>query len=95
MKLFRKRLLWNGGGHSRRYHLVKWEDVCAPKMHGGLGVLNLRLMNISMLKKWLWNLENQNGLWQDIVITKYVKGEPLIVIKKARGFSVLERHFGN
>lgn len=53
-----------------------------PKMHGGLGVLNLRLMNISMLTKWLWNLENQNGLWQDIVRAKYVKGEPLIVIKK-------------
>lgn len=62
IELFRKRLLWNGRGESKKYHLVNWDTVCAPKIHGGLGVLNLRLMNISLLTKWFLNLESQNGL---------------------------------
>jgi hypothetical protein len=62
IELFRKRLLWNGGGDSKKYHLVNWDTVCAPKIHGGLGVLNLRLMNISLLTKWFLNLESRNGL---------------------------------
>jgi hypothetical protein len=29
-------------------------------------------MNISLLCKWWWSLENDEGLWQDIVKIKYV-----------------------
>jgi hypothetical protein len=56
MELFRKRLLWNGGSDSKKNHLMNWDFVCIRKAHGGLGVLNLRLVNISLLTKWLWNL---------------------------------------
>jgi len=32
-----------------------------------LGVKDLRKMNISLLCKWWWKLEHEQGLWQDIV----------------------------
>jgi hypothetical protein len=38
-------------------------------------------MNISLLCKWWWNLENDEGLWQDIVRIKYVKNTPINLIK--------------
>jgi hypothetical protein len=44
-------------------------------------VLNLNKMNDALLAKWIWNLENSNGLWQNI-IKKYVKGMPIISVKK-------------
>jgi hypothetical protein len=39
-------------------------------------------MNISLLTKWLWKLEMEEGLWQTIVRKKYMKGKPLCVLKK-------------
>jgi hypothetical protein len=39
-------------------------------------------MNISLLCKWWWLLENKDGLWQDIVKLKYVKNQPICLIPK-------------
>lgn len=30
-------------------------------------------MNVSLLCKWWWKLDNENGLWQEIVKAKYFK----------------------
>jgi hypothetical protein len=87
MDIYRKRLLWNGGSSKNKYHLVKWDTVCTAKNIGGLGILNLRWMNISLLTKWLWKLEKEDGLWQTIVKKKYMKGKPLSVLKKKQGDS--------
>lgn len=32
-------------------------------------------MNISLLCKWLWKLDNESGIWQDIVKAKYIKND--------------------
>jgi hypothetical protein len=63
LDLYKKRLLWQGGSQGRKIHLVNWNSVCTPKNQGGLGVLNLEYMNDALLSKWLWNIENSNGLW--------------------------------
>jgi hypothetical protein len=68
----RRRLLWQGGKQSKKIHLADWVSVCSPKIQGGLGVLNLEVMNDSLLSKWLWNIENSNGLWQKIIASKYL-----------------------
>ena len=39
-------------------------------------------MNISLLCKWWWKLETEEGLWQNIVKAKYIKGDtPIEAIK--------------
>jgi hypothetical protein len=37
-------------------------------------------MNVSLLCKWWWALENEEGLWQDIVRLKYVRNSPTCLI---------------
>jgi hypothetical protein len=91
---FRKRMLWQGGDNTRKYHLVNWPTVCSPKDQGGLGILDLRNMNISLLTKWLWRLETSDGLWQKIIRHKYIKDNPLIVVEKRKYISVLEGALG-
>lgn len=49
------------------------EKVCKSKKKGGLGIKNLRKMNISLLCKLWWKLEKEEGLWQDIVRHKYLR----------------------
>jgi hypothetical protein len=42
------------------------------KKKGGLGIKDLRKMNISLLCKWWWRLEKGEGLWHEIVKKKYM-----------------------
>jgi hypothetical protein len=48
---FRARVLWQEKDGVRKYHLVKWADVCQPRDQGGLGLTNLDVKNISLLCK--------------------------------------------
>lgn len=38
-------------------------------------------MNISLLCKWWWKLENDNGIWQDIVKAKYLRNDLVTTVK--------------
>lgn len=62
----RRKFVWQGGSLKRKYHLVKWQLICKPKIRGGLGVKNLELFNISLLYKWWWKLEAESGICQSI-----------------------------
>jgi len=38
--------------------MVKWEVLIRPKDFGGLGILDVRAMNVCLVAKWLDRLEN-------------------------------------
>lgn len=61
----------------KKYHLIKWEKICKSKKKGGLGIKNLSKMNMSLLTKWWWKLENEMGLWQEIIKFKYLKNDTI------------------
>jgi hypothetical protein len=60
----RRSFFWQGGGTKKKYHLVRWDKICKSKKKGGLGIKNLRKINVSLLVKWWWKLEKEDGLWQ-------------------------------
>jgi hypothetical protein len=76
----------------KKYHLVNWDTVCTAKEKGGLGILNLRRMNISLLTKWLWKLEKEDGLWQTIVKKIHERQALMYFEKKTRRLSILAWH---
>jgi hypothetical protein len=59
----------------KKFALASWKWVCMSKQLGGLEVMDLHIMNISLLLKWWWKLENPqyNSLWKQIVSVKYSK----------------------
>jgi hypothetical protein len=70
----RKRFLWYGGNSVRKkYALVAWNIVCKSKMQVGLGVLDLTVMNQSLLAKWLFRFQDSQvqGLRKIILVAKY------------------------
>ena len=62
--------------------MTKWSVVCKTKRKGGLGIKNIKKMNVSLLCKWWWKIEHEEGLWQTIVKAKYMSGNNLITLIK-------------
>lgn len=52
--------------------LVKRRKVCQPKSKGGLGVRDIKLVNLSLLVKCRWRLlQEEPFLWKKILKDKY------------------------
>ncbi|GAU28977.1 hypothetical protein TSUD_391750 [Trifolium subterraneum] len=52
--------------------IVKWDIVCKPKELRGLGVRDIRAVNISLLTKWRWRLlEDDDAIWKKVLKSKY------------------------
>jgi hypothetical protein len=75
----RRRFLWYGGSIIRKkISLVSWKVVCRSKDQGGLSVLDINLLNTSLLTKWLFRLKDPSiqDLWKQILICKYLALTP-------------------
>ena len=68
----RRSFFWQGGGTKKKYHLIKWVNICRSKKKGGVGIKDLAKLNISLLCKLWWKLENEQGLWQQLINAKYL-----------------------
>ena len=60
--------------------MVKWSKIFKSKNKGGLGIKNIRRQNISLLVKWWWKLDTQQGLWQDIVKARYLRNKTMAFV---------------
>jgi hypothetical protein len=60
--------LWKGRKNAHGGHcLVAWDKVCMPKEFGGLGIPNLRKMNLALRVRWLWLSQVEaSRLWKEI-----------------------------
>lgn len=57
--------LWNDNAGGHKIHLVNWESVAMLKEYGGLGIPNMRDLNIFLLASWIkrYNVDNHK-LWK-------------------------------
>ncbi|CAJ2628200.1 unnamed protein product [Trifolium pratense] len=68
-----REFLWGGVNGGRKLSWIKWRVVCQEKKNGGLGVRDIKLVNLSLLMKWRWRLLQREdvGLWKDVLAAKY------------------------
>ena len=80
-----RNFLWGSSQEKRRIHLANWDIVTTTKEYGGLGIRNMRSMNIAFMAKlgW-WLLTAKNELWVSILQTKYVRGKVKIAKMKRK-----------
>ncbi|KAK2446576.1 hypothetical protein QL285_017365 [Trifolium repens] len=72
VRRIQREFLWGSRNGRRRISWVKWDTVCKPKKWGGLGVRDIRAVNISLLAKWRWRLLHSDGaIWKDVIKAKY------------------------
>lgn len=66
--------LWGDSEVLKKPHLVNWDTVCLPKLHGRLGIKKTTDMNQAMLAKAGWRLfQKDAGLWASIYQAKYLQ----------------------
>lgn len=87
MDFYRRRYLWQEDRGIRKYHIVQWPVVCSPRDQGGMVLLDLDIMNKALLGKWLWPLENTDGMWQQLLREKYLTKKILANKKLKNGDS--------
>jgi hypothetical protein len=68
-----REFLWGGVRGGKKVCWVKWKVICQAKNKGGLGVRDIRAVNLSLLMKWRWRLLNleENSLWKEVLVAKY------------------------
>jgi len=71
----RGRFFWEGVGNKKKYHMVKWEALAVPKDFGGLGFVDTRAMNTSLLAKWIFKLDKgEKSLALEVLRKKISQG---------------------
>ena len=80
--------LWNDNAEAHKIHLVKWDSVAMLKDFGGLGIPNLRYLNISLLASWIkrYNVD-RHKLWRQYIDFKYDTDRPNIFCRSTNGAS--------
>ncbi|XP_071709215.1 uncharacterized protein [Rutidosis leptorrhynchoides] len=59
---------WGIQEGEKKIHWVKWNNVLASFAKGGLGIGSLKGFNYSLILKWLWRFNmNQGGIWVKVV----------------------------
>ncbi|CAN1257445.1 Transposon TX1 uncharacterized 149 kDa protein [Linum perenne] len=65
------RFLWAGSAEKDKIHWIRWEIVKTPKSLGGLGVHDMRILNSSLLAKWVWRYATERSAWwRKLIVTK-------------------------
>ncbi|XP_068477366.1 uncharacterized protein [Phaseolus vulgaris] len=67
-----RNFLWGWGSDGRKIAWASWDKVCEPQDFGGLGIIDLRILNLALLGNWIWRLGmDRGGLWKEILDSKY------------------------
>jgi len=60
------------GSKNRKIVWVAWHKVCESKDKGGLGVIDIRKFNLTLMGKWIWKRKSEKrSLWKNILDSKY------------------------
>ena len=92
MDTIRSQFFWRGDCAKFKYQMMKWENVYLPKDFGGLGVINTRVFNESILMKWVWRIYNcsEDDPCCRLLRQKYLKRKSLLNYKGSKGSQFLE-----
>lgn len=81
--------LWNDFEGHRKLHLANWGMICMKREFGGLGIPNLKEVNMCLLGAWLKRCVNGDGkLWKTVIDSKYNTSSPNIFTSSSTNASV-------
>jgi hypothetical protein len=72
--------LWNDEEGNNKIHLANWPSVSMRKVFGGLGIPNLKDLNVCLLGSWFKRyIQGEGTLWRKVIDSKYNTRNPNIL----------------
>ena len=70
-----RKFLWQGGKvQNKKFHLVNWATIKAPKLKDGLGIRDPEEMNKALGSKLVWRMTiGSRDWWKYVIRKKYIK----------------------
>ncbi|VFQ72956.1 unnamed protein product [Cuscuta campestris] len=59
------------GGNNKKHHWIRWKKLCRPKEEGGLGIRDLKALELAFSCKLWWKVTQTDCLWTKFMRTKY------------------------
>jgi hypothetical protein len=66
-----REFLWGGVNGGKNLSWIKWKVVCQEKNNGGLGVRDIKAVNLSLLMKWRLLQMDDRAIWKEVLVAKY------------------------
>ncbi|CAH9139932.1 unnamed protein product [Cuscuta epithymum] len=66
--------LWGSNATKRKYHWLRWKDLCLPYEEGGLGFRSLVDIEKAFSLKLWWKWRNNNSGWAQFCQARYPRG---------------------
>lgn len=67
-----RRFIWGGIEGSRKCHMVNWDTITKSRKGGGLGLRQIRDMNLAFFTKLGWKIMTEkDNMWVKVLNTKY------------------------
>lgn len=86
--------LWNESEGHHKYHLSNWDNLTTRKEFGGLGIPNLRELNICLLGSWTQRYQVGVGkMWRTLIDHKYNTSNPNIFCTRTSNTSQFFKGF--
>jgi hypothetical protein len=80
--------LWNNDSDCHMYHLGSWKHVTMKKEYGGLGVPDLRELNLCLLGLWIRRYsQDSDKIWKLLIDYKYNTRNPNLFTCRENGVS--------
>ncbi|KAK9078070.1 hypothetical protein SSX86_002127 [Deinandra increscens subsp. villosa] len=68
------KFLWTQSDSVKGKVRVSWDDVCLPKAQGGLGIKSLRVRNMALVSKLVWNIvTRKDNIWVEWIYAHRLK----------------------
>ena len=80
--------LWGSSKDRKKFHLVDWMTLSKPTSLGGWGIKHLGWFSISLRLKSLWLALNGEGIWYQVLSTKYMKNLSVVSWIRNKKFPV-------
>jgi hypothetical protein len=79
--------LWDGYEGHRKIHLANWHLICMKMEYWGLGVPDIKDLNLCLLGFWVKRyIKDETKLWRSIVDLKYCRNRNILHTDKNQAY---------
>ncbi|CAN1308605.1 Putative ribonuclease H protein At1g65750 [Linum perenne] len=75
LEQLQNRVMWAGNLDANRTHWVQWKMVKTDMSLRGLGIQDLKALNLALMSKWMWRYAvEHNSSWRHLIVIKCGRG---------------------